>query len=284
MPFHSEAFQSSIASGANTFAQVNYVKTGALLVAAGANGMQVSFELNKLAFVAGVSANLVHIRPQASSLTVFPYMTLSPNNRGTAFENPPRVWDLFNQPLPLLATEEFDIFATQNAGAAQTPAIFCQFSDGPVLPRSFPIFPMGSERNRRVPGMFLIAHATASTTLTGNAWTAVTPAFDQTLPAGFYALLGMRAFSASGLWARIAPAMGAKWKPGGIAVQAYDQFDTPGQRAIPLMGYVVAPWGVWYQFYQNVPPNVEFFATAADTAEEIWFDLLFLGENMLQAA
>jgi hypothetical protein len=284
MPFHAEAFQSSIASGANNFAQVNYVKTGALLVAAGANGMQVSFELSKLAFVAGVSANLVHIRPQASSLTVFPYMTLSPNNRGTAFENPPRVWDLFNNPLPLLATEEFDIFATQNAGAAQTPAVFCQFSDGPVLPRTFPIFPPGSERNRRVPGMFLIAHATATTTLTANAWTAVTPAFDQTLPAGFYALLGMRAFSATGLWARIAPAMGAKWKPGGIAVQAYDQFDAPGQRAIPLMGYVVAPWGVWYQFYQNVPPNVEFFATAADAAEEIWFDLLFLGENMLQAA
>jgi hypothetical protein len=284
MPFHAEAFQSSIASGANTFAQVNYVKTNALLVGAGANGMQVSFELPKLAYVAGVSANLVHVRPQANSMTPFPYLTLSPNNRGTAFENPPRVWDLFNQPLPMLATEEFDIQATQNAGVAQSPNVFCQFSDGPILPRTFQIFPPGVERNPRTPGRFTIAHATATTTLTANAWTAVVPAFDQTLPAGFYAILGMRAFSATALFARIAPAMGPKWKPGGIAVQAYDSFDSPGQRAIPLMGYVIAPWGVWYQFYQNVPPNVEFFATAADAAEEIWFDLLFLGENMLQAA
>jgi hypothetical protein len=281
MPFHSEGFASSIATGANTFAQVNYISAGALLPRAGANGMQVSFELPKLAFVAGVSANLVHIRPLAPSFHRFPPFTLSPNNRGTAFASPPRVWDFFIQPLPMLPTEELDIFATQNACAAQTPQVFIQVTDGPILPRTFAIFPPGIERNPRQPGRFTIAHATATGTLTANAWTAITPAFDTVLPAGSYAILGMRAFSANALWARIAPAMGPKWKPGGLAVQAYDQFDAPGQRAIPLMGYVIAPWGIWYTFYQNVPPNVEFYSVGADTAEEIWFDLLFMGENLL---
>jgi hypothetical protein len=41
-------------------------------------------------------------------------------------------------------------------------------------------------------------------------------------------------------------------------------------------------WGVWLTFYQNVPPQIEIFATAADTAEEGWFDLVYLGPNYVR--
>jgi len=53
------------------------------------------------------------------------------------------------------------------------------------------------------------------------------------------------------------------------------------QRGIsPLTGNF-SDWGVWMTFYQNVPPQVEFFATSADTAEEMWFDLVYLGPQVL---
>ena len=80
------------------------------------------------------------------------------------------------------------------------------------------------------------------------------------------------------------PAMGPKWRPGGICVNAYDQIDPPGQRFMPLMtGLWGGGWGPWLTFYQNVPPQVEFFATAADVAEEMWFDLLYLGPQTTPA-
>jgi len=281
--FHSEVFDSSNGtSGVVTPLQVNYVSAGALLPSISTNGMQVSFELPYLAFIAGVAANMVSIRPQSSSMTPFPYPNLNPNNRGTAFESPPRVWDFFRTPMKLLATEEFDIFATQNSGGAQNQRVLCSFSDGAIMPLTVQVNPGGMESNPRTPGRFFTAHATGTTTLTASGWTSVTPSFDQILPAGMYAVIGMRFFSATARFARLAPASGPKWKPGGCAVQAYDSLDPWNQRAQPISGGVVAPWGIWLTFYQNVPPTVEFYATAADTAEEIWFDLVYMGPNFIQ--
>src|SRR5229473_1055556 len=267
--FHTELFSSSIASGANTFAQVNYVSTNAVLAAL-VNGMQVSADFPFLAMVAGVSANLVHIRAQAPSMQQFPYITIGPNNRGTAFESPPRIMDLFNQPLALRVTEEFDIFATQNAGAAQTPFIGCSFSNGHIDRLPIQINPPTIQQNPITPGRFFTAHATATTTLTASAWTQCILNFDQALFAGYYSIVGVRAFSASAMFFRLFPAMTIRNRPGGIAVQAYDQLDPAGQRAIPYTGGILTPWGVWLNFYQNVPPKIEMFATAADTAEQFW--------------
>jgi hypothetical protein len=110
----------------------------------------------------------------------------------------------------------------------------------------------------------------------------VTPVFDQPLPAGYYALVGARAFSATALFFRMLPAMGPLWRPGGIAVQTYDQLDPPNQRFIADWASSSLFWGVWLYFYQNVPPQVEVFATGADTAEEGWFDLIYISPSTTQ--
>jgi hypothetical protein len=78
------------------------------------------------------------------------------------------------------------------------------------------------------------------------------------------------------------PAMAPLWRPGGVAVQAYDQLDPVNQRFIPNMSDESLGWGVWLSFYQNVPPQVEFFSTAADTTEEGWFDLLYVNNTVTQ--
>jgi hypothetical protein len=281
--FHAELFSSSIASGANTFAQVTYFTPDNILPKL-VSGMQVSPDLPYLMMVAGVATNLVHVRAQANSMLPFPYPALSPNNRGSAFESPPRVWDYSAHPIKLKPTEEFDIFATQNSGGAQTVYVLAQFSDARRDALPVQINPPSMIDNPAVPGRFFSVHWTASTTLSAGAWTQVQPAFDQSLPAGTYALVGARCFSATGLFFRMFPSMGPKWRPGGICVQAYDQMDPANQRYFSSYNQQPMGWGTWMTFFQNVPPQVEFFATAADTAEEGWFDLVYLSPHFVEQA
>ena len=284
--FHLELFSSSIATGANTFAQVTYFTPDNILPKL-VSGMQVSPDIPYLLAVFGVGAHLVHVRPQSNSMLPYPYPTLSPNNRGSAFESPCRFWDFSLAPIPLRPTEEFDIFATQNSGGAESEYVACLFSDGKPMPIAAPPFPPAVASNPTTPGRFFQVHWTTSTTLTAGAWSTVTPSFDQALYAGTYALVGARVYSATALFFRMFPAMGPKWRPGGVAVQAYDQLDPPAQRGFnPLNGSWNAPtgnfgsWGAWLTFYQNIPPQIEIFATSADTAEEGWLDLIYLGPSV----
>ena len=281
--FHLELFSSSNGtSGANTFIQTNYVSAGAVLPAI-SNGMQVSPNIPFLMAVAGVGSHMVHIRPQSPSQTSAFYSTLSPNNRGTAFESPPRIWDFSGAPLMLKPTEEFDIFTSQNSGGAETQYVACLFSDG-TIDRNLPgINPASVSLNPGQIGHYFTAHATAATTLSAAAWTQVTPAFDNALYAGYYAIIGMRVFSATGLFFRLYPATGPVWRPGGTCVQAYDSLDPVNQRGYQQVVFPQQGWGVWHRFMQNVPPTVGIFATSADTAEEFWFDLVYLGPNTIQA-
>jgi hypothetical protein len=280
MAFHLELFSSSIASGANTFAQLTYVQADAILPSQN-NGLTVISDLPYLHSVFGVGAHLVHMRAQANSMLPMPYITIDPGNRGTAFESPPRVWDISQAPRKLRITEEFDVFASQNSGGSETEYVAAQFTDGPPMRIPVTLNPPGLDIVALTPGQFVTAHAAASATLTAGAFTQVTPSFDQTLPAGTYGIIGCRVFSATGLFFRMFPATGPKWRPGGHCVQAYDGIDQWGQRAIPWGGQVLAPWGVWLTFYQNVPPKVEIFATSADTAEEFDFDLVYLGQGVM---
>ena len=281
--FHMELFTSSIASGANPPLQVTYFQTSNILPGQ-VNGVQVSPDLPFLHSIFGVSANMVHVRPQWNSETPFPYMALSPNNRGTAFESPPRVWDFSAYPFPLKPTEEFDMFASQNAGAGQTVYVAVQFSDGKRDQLPAKINPRALVDNPQQVGRAFAVHWTAATTLTAGSWAKVVPVFDQTLPAGYYALCGARVFSATGLFFRMYPGSGPKWRPGGIAVQSYDAMDPTNQRLFYEAYLNDNFWGVWMTFYQNIPPQVEIFATAADTAEEGWFDLVYLGPNYVRSA
>ncbi len=279
--FHSELFSSSIASGANTFAQINALTTDNIMPVQN-SGYTVLSDLPWLAHVIGIGTNIVHVRPQWNSILPFPYINISPNNRGAAAESPVRMLDLTMTPAPLRSSEEFDIFATQNAGAAQILYVLATFCDGPPAPLTLQLMPGGLVGNPLIPGRAFTVHATAAVTLGAAVWTVVNPVLDQTLPAGTYGLIGMRAFSASGKFARMFPATGIKWRPGGVCVQAYDSMDPWFQRAWPIIsGRIYAPMGIWLTFYQNVFPQVEIWALSADTAEEFWFDLVYLSASAM---
>jgi len=272
--FHMEAFRSSLASGVtDVFQQVTYISANARLAPL-VNGVQVSQYLSKLHSLFGVGAHLENIRPQAASFLPLPYPTLGPNNIGTAAESPPRFWDFSRAPKALRPTEEFDIFASQTSGGAENEAVFVNFTDGMVEPA--PAVSPGPQVNGN--GQFFVAHATATATLTANAWTQVTPALDQSLPAGLYALVGARAVSAHALAFRIRPIVEPLWQPGGVACQTADQLDPPGQRFLNPNTGKMSHWGVWVKFFQNTVPFVEFWATAGDTVEDMFFDLIKISD------
>jgi len=269
-----EVFRSSLASGvSNVLQEVTYVAQGAIL-APSANGVQVSAYLNKLNALWGLGANLENISPQAASFLPLPFPNFAPNNIGTAIESPAKYWDFSRAPKVLRSTETLNIFASQTSGGAETETVFCEFTDGIITAAP----PVASAPAINGNGMFTVAHATATATLTANAFTQVTPILDNPLPAGTYALVGARVMSAKALAFRMKPIVEPLWRPGGVAVQAPDQFDPPGQRFLnPLTGYM-SHWGVWLTFFQNTVPNVDIFSTAADTVEDFWFDLIKLSD------
>ena len=274
MAFHMEAFRSSLSSGTtDVFQQITYISAGALLAPSG-NGVQVSAQLPFLHSVFGVSAHLENLQVQAASFLPLPYLTLGPNNKGTAMESPPRAWDYALRPKALRPTEFLNMYGSQTNGSAETVAAFVQFTDNnrPAAP------PIATAPAVNGNGMFTTAHATAATTLTANAWSQVTPIFDQPLPAGQYALVGVRAVSATALAFRIAPVVEPLWRPGGVACQSADQLDAPNQRYFNPQTGKVSDWGVWLTFFQNTAPFVQFWATSADTAEDMYFDLIKISD------
>ena len=203
-----------------------------------------------------------------------PYPDLAGNNVGTAIQSPATVWDFSRGPKPLRPTETFNIFASQTAAGAETETVFVQFTDGIVTPAP----PLAQAPALNGNGMFTIVHCTAATTLTANAFTQITPVLDLPLPAGMYALMGARVMSASALAFRVAPINEPLWRPGGIAVKAPTSLDWPNQRFLNPLNGTMSPWGVWFTFFQNTVPNVQIFATAADTVEDVWFDLIKISD------
>ena len=278
--FHMEAFRSSLASGVtDVFQQITYISTGAILAPLN-NGLQVSATLSKLHSFFGVSAHLQSLRPQSASMLPLPYPTFNPNNIGTAIETPAKFWDFARAPKALRPTEEFDMYGSQINAGAENVAAFVNFTDGMVVPA--PSIATGPTVNGN--NQFTVVHATAATTLTANAWTQVTPVLDQPLPAGQYALVGARAVSAGALAFRLQPLVEPLWRPGGVAAQTNDQLDAPGQRFInPLTG-AISHWGVWLTFFQNTVPYVQFWSTSADTAEDMYFDLIKISDVVTAGA
>lgn len=272
--FHMEGFRSSLASGVtNVFQQVTYVSVNSQLTALNL-GVQIPVELMYLHSLFGVGATLENLQPQANSWLPAPFPELAPNNVGTAIASPAKVWDFSRNPKAFRPTEEFKMFASQTSAGAEVEAVFFNVCDGPPAP--LPTVANGPTLNGV--GQFFVAHGTAATTLVANAWTSVIPVLDQALPAGRYALVGARVMSAHALAFRIKPTVQPLWRPGGAAVQTAGQFDPPGQRYVnPLTGQITH-WGTWVTFYQNTVPQVDIFATAADTAEDIFFDLVKISD------
>ena len=249
--FHVAMFNSSIANGA-VLLQVTNVAD--VILATSNKGFFVKDTLPNLMAVAGVGTNLTRFQLTSGSIRkLFPW-DFDRVNVGTVLENPVRFFDFSSAPIPLDKNEELDAFCVQSNAGAQQEYIAAWFCDGPVRP---------------VTGRVQTMHATGATTLTANGWTAVPLTLDNGLDGGLYSIIGLSAFSAGALFARVIPRGNSAYRPGVPAAQARDQ-------SIPAP-WRYGGWGEFVQFPNTAVPQIEFFSTTADTAEEVYLDLVKVG-------
>jgi hypothetical protein len=163
----------------------------------------------------------------------------------------------FQSPIQLDEDESLNFQAAEGGAGAQQSSGLVWLCDGATSPIT------GSE-------MFTI-RATNATTLVSYAWTNGALTFNDTLPAGEYAVVGMRASSAGLIAARLVFSQ-FPWRPGCIAS------DTLGEQGAPVFRY--GNLGVWGQFSHNTPPTVDFLSLSADTSQTVDLDLVLISGRL----
>lgn len=189
----------------------------------------------------GLSANLTAARINAPSLRSLILPQIYPGNVGATPSTGLEIADYGDSGIRLARNEEVTIEASNNAGAAVNVAgalwLHDRFTPSP-------------------PGPYYTLVATAAVTLTAGTWVFSQLTFDQTLPAGWYSVVGMRAVCANAFLARLVFPAQANFRPGVVADVAY------GNRQID------APWsdgraGLFGRFYSTAQPAAEVLGLVA---------------------
>jgi hypothetical protein len=206
--------------------------------------------LNQLLGAMAVGANITQARISSPSLRSIAEIEISPLNANAEPLSPPSYVDLFQNPIALVVSEQLTSKVAETASGAEYETVLAWLGDGPVTPYR---------------GPFYTVRATGSTTLSAYAWTNVSITFDQTLPAGRYQIIGMRAMSAGLIAARLV-FPGFPWRPGVIGNDALSDIEAERFR--------FGNAGVFGEFTHDSPPTVDCLSVSADTSETFWFDLV----------
>jgi hypothetical protein len=213
--------------------------------------IRVPTGLAKLLGAAALSAATVPLYAQVSSPTLrdLANQDVSPIADAIVWTESHCLGDFFDNPRDLTELEavEFAIYATGGAAAHEYGLIF--LGDGPVKPTSGKIFTV---------------EATAAITLAAGKWVNGALTFNSTLPAGTYQVVGMKAFGANLIAARLV-FVGGSFRPGVLGDPALDQNFNPIFRYGRL--------GVFGQFDSNQPPTLDALGET-DTAQILFLDLI----------
>jgi len=122
-------------------------------------------------------------------------------------------------------------------------------------------------------GRRMVARYTSGTTVTARAWSNCALTFQQALPVGRYAVIGLRPMAATAIAARIVYRGGAagSWRPGALACDKESDLQHEMFRQGGL--------GSWGEFESDNPPSLEYLCGSADTAEEGLIDLVLVREG-----
>lgn len=159
-----------------------------------------------------------------------------------------------SQPLALKAGDTIRASMAEDGAGATRVTCAMWLSSGPLTP----------VKNKDQ----LTIRATNTSTLTANAWTNGALTLDDTLEAGSYQVIGMRAESAGLQLARLVFANQGP-RPGCIGFDADGDTDRFEFRNGNL--------GVWGTFTDKTVPTVDFLSISADTSQEVWLDLIKSG-------
>lgn len=161
------------------------------------------------------------------------------------------VADYRANPLTIRAFEELQFQATNSAAGPTDCYGIIGLARGGITPAP--------------QGQIITMRGTGTSTLVAKNWTQVAITWADTLPAGQYAIVGLSGFSATAVAARLI---------------CQDQVERPGaiigatDVIIPNPMFLKGGLGIWGYMSANRMPNVEFLATAADTAESVYMDFV----------
>lgn len=176
---------------------------------------------------------------------------IRPVNTDIVPGNFPGVADYRNNPLRLKALEEIQLMGMQTTGGAAVVAGVAFISRTALAP-----MPQGDVYTMR---------GTGTTTVTAGAWSAVTVTWQDTLPQGVFAVVGAGFIGTTAIAGRLI-FEDQVYRPGGLGTSAADL------NVAPM--FLKGGLGEWGRFNSNRMPNVEFLCNAADTAQEIYLDII----------
>lgn len=206
--------------------------------------------LNQLLGAFACGASLTKARITSPSILKKWELELAPLNVGAEPVVPLPYLDLFDSPIPLVASEGIRAKMAGSEAAAEYKVCLIWLGDKAITPVKAP---------------YQTIKATSTTTLTPYKWTNGRLSFEQILPAGRYQVIGMRAQSAGLIAARLV-FTGYAWRPGVIG------FDAIGD--IEPLRFRYGNMGVFGEFTHDSPPTVDFLSSSADTSEEVYLDLV----------
>ena len=186
---------------------------------------------------------------QSPSLRQLANQDVSPIISGSVFGGDPPCQAHFGSPRKLKGNESMNFAIDATGGVAGAAYGLAILSDGPMQAQQGNMFSM---------------RATGAAALSAGAWVNSPLTFDDTLPAGTYNIMGMRAKGANLVAARLV-LVGQGYRPGVLAV------NTDGQRDWKYGRFgAIGSFGV---FDVNQPPTVDCLG-ATDTAQEFVLDLV----------
>ena len=165
-------------------------------------------------------------------------------------DSPHKIQDRRVNPIPLKVGEGLlaTIHSDTTAAARQWAVLF--LSDGPIVPDTRPCFTM---------------RGTGTQTVVALTWTSCTITFDENIPRGRYAIVGMRARCVSCIAARLV-LPGVANRAGVLGCTAQTDYEHPMQRFGGL--------GSFGEWEDTDSFNMEFLCGAADTAQTVEIDFV----------
>lgn len=249
--FHLAAYYQSVDLGA-VLTAISAVPDQALFTSS--NDIRVPKELANIigAAAATASTTVTAAQLQSPSLRSLVNHDLEPVVGAVTFGSPPEGIYFPQSPIALVPDEALNFyFNTDNAGAAAHYGLV-MLADGPQQEVSAEIFTV---------------RATAAASLSAGLWVNSNLTFTQTLPAGRYQVVGMRARGTNLVAARLV-FPGGRFRPGVAALNAIGDTDPYWPR--------YGRMGVFGEFEHLLPPTVECLGVT-DSAQTILLDLVKVG-------
>jgi hypothetical protein len=210
----------------------------------------VPTDLQALVGAYAVGLNVTRAQLVSPSLRRYLNFEIAPFDLATEPVVPTAFIDLRRNPIILDPEEALDAQAAENGAGAIRSTIFAWLADKALEP---------------VTGDIRTVRVTNASTLAASAWTNGALTFDQTLPAGEYAVVGGR-FVSAGLQGWRCVFVGQQWRPGAIGYDLDNDIEHPAFR--------YGQMGVWGTFRHNTPPTIDFLSVSADTSQTGELDLM----------